>query len=253
MHSDRTISRRTVRHRETARPASGGFTLIELLVVIAIISLLVSILLPSLQRTQELARRTVCMTNQRSIGLSVALYAESNNDRLAPLLHGDDRLWDAAYARWFSRLGDRRNLGIVYETGYVSDGRMLFCPSQRWPGFTWANHQPWPTLGTYTGQPGGLEGIRLPYMYNPWVRDPWSDCRRLYARLNEMPPDRLLVMDTMEMRAAVAHSADPGWNVLDANGSVMFVISEDVYDMVGSSWSDWTWPTHDAAQRLLDE
>ena len=51
-----------------------GFTLIELLVVIAIIALLVSILLPSLQRAQELAKRTICKTRLSGVGKGLALY-----------------------------------------------------------------------------------------------------------------------------------------------------------------------------------
>lgn len=52
-----------------------GFTLIELLVVIAIISLLVSILLPSLQRARELAKSTVCLHNLHTMTAALGLYA----------------------------------------------------------------------------------------------------------------------------------------------------------------------------------
>ena len=59
-----------------------AFTLIELLVVIAIISLLVSILLPSLTAAKELARRVICASNQRHIGLGLFLYANEYDDYL---------------------------------------------------------------------------------------------------------------------------------------------------------------------------
>ena len=58
-----------------------GFTLIELLVVIAIIALLVSILLPSLNRARELAKRAICASNLHSIGQAFALYQGENNDQ----------------------------------------------------------------------------------------------------------------------------------------------------------------------------
>ena len=53
-----------------------GFTLIELLVVIAIISLLVTILMPSLQKAKQLARNTICCTNLSGIGKAVYYYTQ---------------------------------------------------------------------------------------------------------------------------------------------------------------------------------
>lgn len=59
-----------------------GFTLIELLVVIAILTLIISILLPSLQQAKELARETVCVSNARNIGVIMQYYAQDNDNRL---------------------------------------------------------------------------------------------------------------------------------------------------------------------------
>ncbi len=59
-----------------------GFTLIELLVVIAIISLLVSILLPSLTKAKELAVQAVCLSNFKNNGLAFAMYAQDYNEAL---------------------------------------------------------------------------------------------------------------------------------------------------------------------------
>ncbi len=64
-----------------------GFTLIELLVVIAIIALLVSILLPSLQRARELARRAMCAVNLNSFGKALVLYQGESDDRF-PMNNG---------------------------------------------------------------------------------------------------------------------------------------------------------------------
>ena len=66
----------------STRPKRTAFTLIELLVVVAIISLLLSILLPSLTMAKELARRVLCASNQHQIGLGLLMYANENNDYL---------------------------------------------------------------------------------------------------------------------------------------------------------------------------
>jgi len=57
-----------------------AFSLIELLVVTSVISLLISMLLPSLSRAKALARRVVCLANLSGIGKMVYLYACDNDE-----------------------------------------------------------------------------------------------------------------------------------------------------------------------------
>ncbi len=73
-----------------------GFTLIELLVVIAIIAILAAVLFPVFARAKDAAKKTVCTSNLRQLGMSFHLYLGDYDDRMP----------------------DRRDLKLTAEGGY---------------------------------------------------------------------------------------------------------------------------------------
>jgi len=90
-----------IRHRR-------GFTLIELLVVIAIIALLMSILMPALQRVKKQARATTCLNNLKQIGLAAELYAGDNDWYIPRGSTGNNPIW---FMQFLPYVGQRHNTG----------------------------------------------------------------------------------------------------------------------------------------------
>lgn len=61
-----------------------GFTLIEMLVVIGIVALMAALFFPVFSRVREKGRQTVCLSNERQLGVAILMYAHDNDDSLPP-------------------------------------------------------------------------------------------------------------------------------------------------------------------------
>src|ERR1051325_6607166 len=59
-----------------------GFTLIELLIVLTIIAILTGMIFPVFSRAREKARQTVCISNERQVGVAVAQYTQDYDEIL---------------------------------------------------------------------------------------------------------------------------------------------------------------------------
>jgi prepilin-type N-terminal cleavage/methylation domain-containing protein len=89
-----------------------AFTLIELLVVVAIIALLLTILLPSMQRAREQGKIAVCSSNLRQIGVAAHTYLSDRNDAIPFALP------------WGYTAGNFQYVGYSYITEFIWGGGM---------------------------------------------------------------------------------------------------------------------------------
>jgi len=100
-----------------------GFTLVELLVVIGIIALLISILLPSLNRARQAANSVACQSNLRQIGQAMMMYQNANK--------GSYPMWDThVVVPWYPNVFRVAWARMLWNDNYLTNGKVFMCPAK---------------------------------------------------------------------------------------------------------------------------
>lgn len=104
----------------------NAFTLIELLVVIAILAILMAILVPASMKGVEMARRSSCANNLKSIGIAFLSYAADNQGELPHITPLPAMVPGAS----FQEVKEFTPIALLV-ANYVSDFRLWICPSDK--------------------------------------------------------------------------------------------------------------------------
>lgn len=118
----------------SVRAVRPAFTIADLMVSMTVIAILIGLLMPTIWSVRETARRVICGSNIRQLGIGIALYADDHEDRLpSTQFVGDNKAQEMLRVR-VEKGADAVNnsdwdgLGWLYEA-YLPESHVFYCPS----------------------------------------------------------------------------------------------------------------------------
>ena len=153
-----------------------GFTLIELLVVIAIIALLLSVVMPSLQKARELAKTVVCTSSLRQWNIILSFYTSENDGKFPDADWNNDGKNDPRGQWWF----------LTLRPYYIDQPDILICAKAQLkqdinPSLDWVidgryfpekRNECWGRKIIDTAHPDVGQWFWSSYAPNSWIMDP---------------------------------------------------------------------------------
>jgi prepilin-type N-terminal cleavage/methylation domain-containing protein len=180
----------TERKQAVKKNRKTGFTLVELLVVIAIIALLLSVLIPSMNRAKEIAKRVVCGSGLKGVGSAMSMYADAYDNKMPTdraIACGATKEWTDMHSFLVYR-NDYRTCdksvdpagklipfrwACLFEKKYISDPKIFYCagnPGKDHRYDSYIDPPPWGTLPQkYNDMKDGDKNqwVRIGYSYFP--------------------------------------------------------------------------------------
>jgi len=249
------------------RKRIAAFTMIELLVVVAIISILASLLVPSLKRARDTAKSAACVNNLRQLSAAVVLYAGDYNGWVPgdSWMPGDPgRGFSVEYRSWWWVGGsaaylwnDKRQTQQILSPYVNALSPTWMCPG--WPldynllpdGFVGHGVVGSPTVLAAVEMPWPMRNIGYGYRYRVWLRkvDQWGGWETWKLRLSgpAKPSCADLFACLMWDNPPIApHNNNQRWNVSFLDGTVRSTsgLSEGNWSMLpnippDANWANW--------------
>jgi prepilin-type N-terminal cleavage/methylation domain-containing protein len=201
------------------KTSRSAFTLIELLVVIAIIAILAALLLPAMAAAKRKAKLAGCQSNFHQVYVACNIYAgdyrdyfpicswggannDFNVDELTSFVvvnNNGVKLAANTPIQQGIRSGLFSDLGYLYETGLVGDGKVLYCPSFSDASLLGAG----PFSNPSFMSTDAFGEVRDSMFFNPELVNPIGGQynQRLFPKTSSLIPGRLFGMDCVDAQA----------------------------------------------------
>lgn len=164
----------------------AAFTLIELFVVVTTLAVLAAALLPALAASKDRGTRTQCANNQRQICVAIFAYVADNNDYMPPLKWRDANIQYPCEMFRYAPVnvpvngtnsdyvpgGGPYDLGTLWQTGFLIDGKIYYCPGDVKNDVFSYNYYSQETGWPWGGNPAALNPgfVQSGYCYYPQSR-----------------------------------------------------------------------------------
>jgi prepilin-type N-terminal cleavage/methylation domain-containing protein len=201
----------------------SGFTLIELLVVISIVAVMISLLLPALASSRNLAQRANCAAQLHSIGQAFEVYADTYNNQYP--VNSELSLPFEYMINGYNNTTQNWNpagFSLLYTSGTLTVPQMFYCPQSG-----------------YYGPDSAINGSYLPTLVDKgytinWLNIAYSYCY-YYAPANT---NNFWGQDTDEPQIQFSSGPNSSNNTILAG------------DMTMAVFNDFNWPASPASNHM---